>query len=68
MFLRTWQGPKIRAEAGTGPNTAPHTRGNGKQAKTRNPGPGTTTLPPRKQKASKARNPGPGPHIAKGPA
>lgn len=45
MFLRTWQGPKIRAEAGTGPNTAPHTRGNGKQAKTRNPGPGATTPP-----------------------
>lgn len=32
MFLRTGQGTKTRAEAGKpGPNTAHHSRGNGKQ-------------------------------------
>lgn len=39
------------------------------RSKTRNPGPGATTLPTtHAEMESKARNPGPGPHIAKGPA
>lgn len=66
MFLRTGQGPKIRAEAGKpGPNTAHHSRGNGKQGT--QPGAGSHNTA-HAEMESKARNPGPGPHIAKGPA
>ena len=60
MFLRTGQGPKIRAEAGKpGSNTAHHSRGNGKQAKARKQGAGAQHCPRGNGKQAKARNPGP---------
>lgn len=53
---------EMESKQGTQPgagrhNTAHHSRGNGKQAKTRNPGPTPPTT--HAETASKARNPGP---------
>lgn len=59
MFLRTGQGPKIRAEAGKpGPNTAHHTRGNGKQGT--QPGVGRHNTAPAETESKQGTQPGAG--------